>query len=132
MGQVIQFFDEGLQSLLSQDVQEKISLTVEASFITRPMPSGRITRAEIVRRVDVAKQTFRVLRAEFGWSEQRALDHLPRFLARFLDGQHPIPGWVRKMQDSESAMWGAEAAKKVMKERRLSALAKGSKDGRDR
>lgn len=117
-------------SLQTPRTQERISFVVEDSFETRPMPSGNVTLREVKRRVDMAKDVFLVLLNECGWSEQRILDHLPAFLTRGLDGQEPLPGWARRrVGDTESASWGAEAAGRVQSERRLSALAAGGTDG---
>jgi hypothetical protein len=114
-----------LGPLETKETQEKVATIIEGSFETRPMPSGNITRAEVDRRVEMAKEVFRVLHAECKWSEQRIMDHLPAFLVRGLDGEEPIPDWAqRRIEDTESAMWGAEAAGRVEPERRLSALAK--------
>lgn len=118
-----------LGSLNTVETQAKVVAVIEASFEARPMPSGVITRREVTRRVELAKEIFRVLLAECLWSEQRILDHLPAFLVRGLDGDDPIPQWAkRKVGDSESASWGAEAAGRVEHERRLSALAKAGEE----
>jgi hypothetical protein len=112
-------------SLNAGTTHDKVVAVIERSFEARPMPSGVITRAEVGRRVELAKDIFRDLHADCGWSEQRILDHLLAFLVRGLDGEEPIPPWAaRKVGDSESAMWGAEAAGRVAVERRLSALSK--------
>lgn len=117
-------------TLQTPRTQERISQIVEGSFESRPMPSGNITLGEVQRRVGIAKDTFLVLLNDCGWSEQRILDHLPAFLSRGLDGQEPIPQWAqRRVGDTESASWGAEAAGNVQSERRLSALAAGGTDG---
>jgi hypothetical protein len=114
--------------LRSADTRKKLAGVIEKSFDARPMPSGDITQGEVNRRVDLAKEIFDALFNECHWTEQRIMDHLPTFLVRGLDGEEPIPEWAkRKVDDDESAMWGAEAAGRVEKERRLSALAGGNK-----
>lgn len=113
----------GLGPLETQETMAKVVAIIEDSFDTRPMPSGSITRSEIDSRTMLAKEIFRVLWNEMRWSEIRILDHLPAFIARGLDGDEPIPSWVTKQGETESASWGAEAAGRVEKERRLSALA---------
>lgn len=117
-------------TLQTLQTQSRISGIVEDSFKARPMPSGNVTLREVQRRVNMAKDTFLALLNECGWSEQRILDHLPAFLCRGLDGEAPIPEWAkRRVGDTESASWGAEAAGRVQSERRLSALAAGGTDG---
>ena len=114
-----------LGTLETKETQAKVSAVIETSFNVRPMPSGNVTRQEVNRRVEMAKDIFRTLHSECKWSEQRILDHLPSFLVRGLDNEEPIPDWAkRKIDDTESAMWGAEAAGRVKPERRLSALSK--------
>jgi hypothetical protein len=107
------------------EISGRLSSIVADSFRTRPMPSGEPTDKEVKDRMTICLTCFVVLLEEAGWTSQRVLDHLPSFLARALDGQEPIPTWARrKMTDSETTMWGADAAGKVESERRLSALAK--------
>lgn len=113
-----------LGPLTTKDTQEKVATIIESSFDTRPMPSGNVTQREVDSRVALAREIFRVLWNDYRWSEQRIVDHLPQFIVRGLDGEDPIPDWVRVEGDSGSAMWGAEAAGRVESERRLSALAK--------
>lgn len=105
--------------------QRRVSEIIERSFETRPMPSGEITQGEVRRRVEMAKHIYTTLLNDCLWTEQRILDHLPAFLARGLDGLEAIPDWAKlRISDTESAMWGAEAAGYVEPENRLSALAK--------
>ena len=112
-------------SLNAGTTHDKVVAVIERSFEARPMPSGVITRGEIKRRVEIAKDIFRELHADCHWSEARILDHLPAFLVRALDGEEAIPPWAaRRVGDDESAMWGSEAAGRVAAERRLSALSK--------
>lgn len=113
--------------LNNRETQARVTTIVEDSFEARPMPSGKVTLREVRRRVAIAKDTFLSLLNECGWSEQRALDHLPAFLVRGLDGLDPLPDWARRrMGDDEHVGWGAEAAGTVESERRLSALAAGN------
>jgi hypothetical protein len=114
-----------LGKLADAETQQRVSEIIEDSFDTRPMPSGNVTRGEVQRRVEMAKDIYTTLLNECLWSEQRILDHLPAFLARGLDGSEAIPDWAKlKISETESAMWGAEAAGRVEPERRLSALSK--------
>jgi len=112
-------------SNMSTETLTAITNVIEASFDSRPMPSGNITRREVLRRVELAKDVYLTLVNESGWTGQRALDHLPAFLVRGLDGLEPIPDWAKIMIGADgSAMWGAEAAGRVERERRLSALSR--------
>jgi hypothetical protein len=113
-----------LGPLTTKDTQAKVAAIIDDTFDSRPMPSGNITQREVNSRVTLARELFRVLWADFKWSEQRILDHLPAFIVRGLDGEEPIPEWVKVEGDSGAATWGVEAAGRVEKERRLSALAK--------
>lgn len=107
----------------NKETLERIAVVIEESFDSRPMPSGNITQREVTRRVDMATDIVSTLVHESRWTEQRALDHLAAFLARGLDGSEPIPEWAKIAIVDGSAMWGVEAAGRVEKERRLSALA---------
>jgi hypothetical protein len=109
--------------VIDQDTENRMAAIIEESFNTRPMPSGVITRGEVIRRVEMAKEVFLTLVNESKWSAQRALDHLPQFLTRGIDGSEPIPEWA-KIAACGNSMWGVEAAARVVPELRLSALAR--------
>lgn len=117
-----------LGTLNTRETLARVTAVIEDSFRTRPMPSGAPTLREVNRRVDLAKGIYLQLYNECKWTDQRILDHLPAFLANGLDGLDPIPEWAQSnASETESAMWGTEAAGKVKADSRLSALAKTSK-----
>ena len=112
--------------LRDPEISGKLSAIVAASFDTRPMPiSEEPTDKEVKDRMTICLICFVVMLEEAGWTAQRVIDHLPKFLTRALDGQEPIPAEMRRRaKDDETAMWGVESAGRVESERRLSALGK--------
>lgn len=46
----------------------------------------RVTRAEMVRRIQLCVKIFRVLRGDLKWSIERILDSMPKYLRAELDG----------------------------------------------
>jgi hypothetical protein len=57
---------------------------VELSFATHRVQ--QITRAEIVRRIDICESIFEKLRGDLGWGIARILDRMPDYLKAELDG----------------------------------------------
>lgn len=53
--------------------------------------NGPQTQNEIKRRFDICARIFRRLRSDCGWSVQRIVDYLPRYLRCELDGQPWTP-----------------------------------------
>ena len=111
--------------------EDQLTAIVMESFRVRPMPSGIITAAEVKRRVDMLSQIWETLIKEAKWSQQRIIDHMLQFLVRRIDGQGLPAEALRAARDDESAMWSPETSKKVESERRLSALASKSKEGKE-
>ncbi len=75
-----------------------IEASVSTSFVqdaTTPSglikTSGHITQAEMKRRTRMCVEIFRVLRGDMKWSWQRAIDHLPVYLRKQLDGENWEP-----------------------------------------
>jgi hypothetical protein len=72
-----------------------ISDAVMASFRADRMPGliiltngvPRITDAEKARRVKLCVNIFKVLRGDMGWSLEKIVDHLPKYLRAELNGE---------------------------------------------
>jgi hypothetical protein len=68
---------------------EAIERAVDRSFDGRHgliiVPGSR-TRAEEMRRINICLDVFKVLRGDMKWSWQRAIDHVPQYLQKVLDG----------------------------------------------
>lgn len=55
------------------------------SFVTHPM--RHMTRAEVKRRFDECSKIFCELRGQLKWGVQRAIDHIPEYLGKVLNGE---------------------------------------------
>lgn len=79
--------DTPFSDLIVQDMVGKVTLgiqtTIELSFA---QDFSRITSDEVKRRFKMCEKIFRELRGDLGWSVQRILDNLPRYLRCELDG----------------------------------------------
>ncbi len=67
-------------------VTRELTRVIEASFQARPMPSGKITQAEVKRRFEILSRIFEALRSDMKWGIERILDKLPEYLGCELDG----------------------------------------------
>jgi hypothetical protein len=68
-----------------QKVTADVHDLVAVSFVTHPM--NHRTEAEVRRRGEYVIKTFKMLRAEKGFSQSRALATLPFALKAFLNGE---------------------------------------------
>lgn len=102
--------------------ESKLADIVHESFNIRPMPSGKITASEIVRRTGMVQHIWNTLYDEAGWSHQRILDHMTQYLIRMIDGVGIPAEATRRAYDDESVMWSPETSNRVEREQRMSAL----------
>lgn len=59
--------------------------TIEASFITHPMRV--MTQSEVKRRFNICASIFCELRGNLKWGVQRAVDRVPEYLGKVLNGE---------------------------------------------
>lgn len=55
------------------------------SFVKHPM--RHVTRSEVNRRFDICAKIFKTLRGELKWGVQRAIDRMPDYLNKVLNGE---------------------------------------------
>lgn len=72
-------------------VTQAIYRAVEESFLVDKKRDGRsrsikVTADELKRRVNICLKVYKELRGDLDWGLQRAIDHLPMYLRRSLDG----------------------------------------------
>ncbi len=73
--------------LVSADQLGQVTLAIERTIAESLRADGaRVTGAEVRRRFKICERLIRELRGDLGWSLQRVLDHLPRYLRCELDG----------------------------------------------
>lgn len=73
--------------LVTDDQVAGVTLAIERAIARSFTEDGaRPTGDEVRRRFTICERLVRRLRGDLGWGLRRALDHLPKYLRRELDG----------------------------------------------
>lgn len=113
-------------------VQETITVKVMRTFELRPMRDGSYTESELQQRNDLAVEIWNHLYGECRWSKERSLDHILSFMVQCIDGAHVSDLDIKPETREGSTMYAPQKLNDIEAERRLSALATGGKNGRER
>lgn len=62
----------------------RFTLAIQASFATHPV--RHLTGDEVKRRWAIVERWYRIMRADLGWGQAKALDHVAKALKSELDG----------------------------------------------